>query len=69
MDCRKQQQVPLALPVDEAAVLAKALELFIRSPTLRRRYGALEKALEDPVAGRCLRLSATQLLLARARGR
>lgn len=65
----KPVQVPLDLPVDEAAVLAKALELFVRSPTLRRRYGCVEKALEDPVAGRCLRLSATQLLRSRARGR
>lgn len=62
-----QRQVPLALPVDEAAVLAKALELFVRSPTLRRRYGQVEKALEDPVAGKCLRLSATQLLRSRVR--
>jgi len=57
-------QVPLALPVDEAALLAKAEVLFVRSPTIRRRYGTAAAALADPVAGRCLRLCARQLLLA-----
>lgn len=59
-------QLPLALPVDakqhEAAVLEKAAELFERSRFLRRKYGRLETLLADPVAGRCLRLSATQLI-------
>jgi hypothetical protein len=59
----KQIQVPLALPVDEAAVLAKAEVLFLRSPTVRRNYKTVSAALADPVAGKCLRLCARQLLL------
>lgn len=57
------KQMPLALPVDEAALLAKAEVLFVRSPTVRRNYKTLAQALADPVAGRCLRLCARQLLL------
>lgn len=68
MPVMPQTQVPLPLPVDEVLLLAKVAELFARSPTLRRRYGQVQKALEDPVAGRCLRLSARQLLLS-GRGR
>lgn len=57
-----QTQVPLALPLDEALVLAKALELFEQSRFLRHKYKRLEQLLADPVAGRCLRLCATQLV-------
>lgn len=57
------KQMPLSLPVDEAALLAKAEVLFVRSPTVRRNYKTLAAALADPVAGRCLRLCARQLLL------
>lgn len=67
-----QKQMPLALPLDpvahEAAVLEKAAELFERSRFLRRKYGRLARLLEDPVAGRCLRLCATQLVRLAALG-
>lgn len=56
-------QMPLALPVDEAALLAKAEVLFVRSPTVRRNFKTVQAALADPVAGRCLLLCARQLLL------
>jgi hypothetical protein len=62
MQVMNQKQVPLALPVDEAMVQGKALELFDRSRFLRGKYKRLEQLLADPVAGRCLRLCATQLV-------
>lgn len=66
-----QEQVPLALPVPPELVLEKAAELYERSGLLRRRYASLDLLLADPVAGRCLRLCATQLLRrgSRTRGR
>lgn len=57
-----QVQIPLALPVDESMVLEKVADLFERSRFLRRKYGRLETLMADPVAGRCLRLCATQLV-------
>ena len=59
----KPIQAALPLPVDEAALLAKVEVLFLRSPTVRRKYKEVARALADPVAGRCLRLCARQLLL------
>lgn len=58
----KPNQLALALPVDEAALLAKAEVLFVRSPTIRRKYKTVSAALADPVAGMSLRLCARQLL-------
>lgn len=72
MQTRNQVQVPLALAVPTELVLVKAAELFGRSRLLRKKYASLERLLEDPVAGRCLRLCATQLLRSqgsRTRGR
>lgn len=61
-----QQQMPLALPVDpallEELVLAKARELYGRSRFLAGKYASFNKLMADPVAGRCMRLSATHLL-------
>ena len=61
-----QQQMPLALPVDpallEAVTLKKACELYRRSSFLRIRYASVKELLEDPVAGRCMRLGVTHLL-------
>ncbi len=61
-----QQQIPLALPVDpvllDDLVLDKARELYRRSRFLRLRYPSLSGLMEDPIAGRCMRLSVTQLL-------
>lgn len=66
MQAMESSQLVLALPVDaalfEVAVQEKAAELFERSRFLRRKYGQLGKLMADPVAGRCMRLSATQLL-------
>ncbi len=61
-----QQQMPLALPVDpvilEDLMLIKARELYRRSSFLRVRYSSLSRLMEDPIAGRCMRLSVMQLL-------
>jgi len=57
-----QKQALLPLPVDEAAVLAQAEVLFMRSPTVRRKYRDLDKALADPVTGKSLRLCAQKLV-------
>ncbi len=60
------QQMHLALPVDptvqEELVLTKARELYRRSGFLNVRYNSFKRLMEDPVAGRCMRLSATHLL-------
>ena len=60
------QQMALALPVDpdllEELVLAKARELYARSRFLSGRYASFNKLMADPVAGRCMRLSATHCL-------
>lgn len=62
----RMQQVPLALPVDpdllESLVQAKARELYASSRFLSARYASFARLMEDPVAGRCMRLSATHLL-------
>lgn len=61
-----QQQMHLALPIDptvqEELVLTKARELYRRSGFLSVRYTSFKRLMEDPVAGRCMRLSATHLL-------
>lgn len=64
-------QLPLALPVPADAVQEKCAELFARSRFLQQKYRNLELLLADPVAGRCMRLCATQLLRPgrRTRGR
>jgi hypothetical protein len=56
------RQEALALPLAPELVQQKCSELYEHSRFLRRKYPRLEKLLEDPVAGRCLRLCATQLL-------
>ncbi len=61
-----QQQIPLALPVDpklqEELMLKKARELYLRSRLLNIRYPSFNQLMEDPIAGRCMRMSATHLL-------
>ena len=61
-----QQQMPLALPVEplllEDLILKKARELYRRSRFLSVRYPSLNRLMEDPIAGRCMRLSVTHLL-------
>lgn len=61
-----QQQMPLALPVEplllEDLILKKARELYRRSRFLCVRYPSLNRLMEDPIAGRCMRLSVTHLL-------
>jgi hypothetical protein len=61
-----QQQIPLALPVDptlqEELMLKKAKELYQRSRLLNIRYPSFKHLMEDPIAGRCMRMSATHLL-------
>ena len=63
---QKPRQLPLGLPTDpallEELVLAKARELYGRSRFLSGRYASFNKLMADPVAGRCMRLSASQLL-------
>ena len=61
-----QQQIPMALPVDpklqEELMLKKASELYRRSRLLKIRYPTFKHLMEDPIAGRCMRMSATHLL-------
>jgi hypothetical protein len=61
-----QQQIPLALPVDatlqEELMLKKARELYRRSRFLNSRYPNFKHLMDDPIAGRCMRMSATHLL-------
>ncbi|MCX7249064.1 MAG: hypothetical protein NTX31_15570 [Burkholderiales bacterium] len=61
-----QQQIPLALPMDptlqEELMLKKASELYRRSRLLNIRYPSFKHLMEDPIAGRCMRMSATHLL-------
>lgn len=61
-----QQQIPLALPVDptlqEELMLKKASELYQRSRLLNIRYPSFKHLMEDPIAGRCMRMSAAHLL-------
>jgi hypothetical protein len=59
--CAEQTQMAL-IPLDEELVLRKARELFDSSRVLSARWPSFQKALADPNVGRCLRLSATQLL-------
>lgn len=60
------QQLPLALPVDpalhEAMVQKKARELYSRSRFLSGKYSSFARLMEDPIAGRCLRLCAARVL-------
>ncbi len=60
------QQIPLALPVDptlqEDLMLKKARELYRRSRFLSVRYPSFNRLMDDPIAGRCMRMSATHLL-------
>jgi hypothetical protein len=59
-------QIQLALPVDpvllEDLMLSKARELYRRSRYLSSRYASFSRLMEDPIAGRCMRLSARHLL-------
>ena len=61
-----QQQIPLALPADprlqEELMLKKASELYRRSRLLNIRYPSFKHLMEHPIAGRCMRMSATNLL-------
>ena len=60
------KQLPLALPVDpvlyEQLVVKKARELYRHSRCLSDRYVNFDQLMEDPVVGRCMRLSAVHLL-------
>jgi|GEM_PF-1173213 len=61
-----QQQISLPLPVDSALLeelmLKKASELYRRSRLLNIRYPSFKQLMDDPIAGRCMRMSATHLL-------
>lgn len=56
-------QLPLDAALQEELVLAKARDLYARSPFISRKYSSFAKAMADPVAGRCLRLCARQLVM------
>lgn len=59
-------QMSLALPMDPAIkenlVLKKARDLYRRSRFLNIRYPSFDRLMDDPIAGRCMRMSATHLL-------
>lgn len=59
---RMQKQLPLDPALEEELVLKKARELYGRSRFLSARYASFARLMEDPVAGRCMRLSARHLL-------
>jgi hypothetical protein len=56
------RQLPLDAAMEEELVLRQARVMFTSSKLLSGRYASFEKAMADPVQGRCLRLCATQLL-------
>lgn len=56
------QQLPLDPDLEEELVQQKAREIYTRSRFLSGRYASFARLMEDPVAGRCLRLCATQCL-------
>ena len=66
MQSMNPSQLALGLHPDpqeaERLVQEKVRELFEHSRFLRRKYGRLESLMQDPIAQRCLRLCATQLL-------
>ena len=59
-------QMSLALPVDptlqEQLVLKKARDLYRRSRFLNTRYASFNRLMDDPIVGRCMRMSAAHLL-------
>lgn len=59
-------QMSLALPMDptlkESLVLQKARDLYRRSRFLNTRYPSFSRLMDDPIAGRCMRMSAAHLL-------
>ena len=56
------QQLPLDPALEEELVLQKAKQIYRQSRFLSARYASFARLMEDPVAGRCLRLCATQCL-------
>lgn len=56
------QQLPLDPALEEELVLQKAQQIYRQPRFLSGRYASFERLMEDPVAGRCLRLCATQCL-------
>ncbi len=56
------QQLPLDPALEEELVQKKAREIYTQSRLLSAKYASFARLMEDPVAGRCLRLCATQLL-------
>lgn len=67
----RAEQLPLDADLEEELVLRKARELFARSRYLSSRFASFSRLMEDPVVGRCMRLSATHVLRLgnRTRGR
>ena len=64
-------QMPLDPALEEELILEKAKVLYQRSKLLSGKYASFNRLMADPVAGRCLRLCARQLLRSgnRTRGR
>ena len=64
-------QLPLDPDLEEELVLAKALELYRRNRYLSGKYASFSRLMADPIAERCLRLCARQVLRLgnRTRGR
>ncbi len=56
------QQLPLDPELEQALVLEKARVLYTRSRYLSGKYASFSRLMEDPIAERCLRLCARQLL-------
>lgn len=48
--------------IKENLVLKKARDLYRRSRFLNIRYPSFDRLMDDPIAGRCMRMSATHLL-------
>jgi hypothetical protein len=48
--------------LQEELMLKKADELYRHSRLLNIRYPSFKHLMEDPIAGRCMRMSATHLL-------
>jgi hypothetical protein len=56
------QQLPLDPGLEEELVLSAARGLYERSRYLSSKYASFSRLMADPIAGRCLRLCATQCL-------
>lgn len=59
------KQLPLDAELQEELVLAKARELYAMSAFLSSKYSSFARLMADPVAAKCMRLCAAQIVMLR----